>query len=260
MNNFGMSNFQSLNNQSASGLQRATLGALNAELIMDCVGAAQIAFHFPQVGPAGMNVIYEGINDLASTPVWTVQRWINPVIPAVNTGSDVVTLGMQALVACGGFTRIRSRVSSYTSGSCQVVGKVLYVPAAPDIISLVSSVSSVTSFSTGAFHGANSDTTTVLAANAVFTGSSRSVGASSSLFFYADFFSNQASATGGCAIEKSIDAFVTAILATPPQSLTAGVPVNMRAPITAAQYRVKYTNGATLQTAPFSITSATKTF
>jgi len=93
-------------------------------------------------------------------------------------------------------------------------------------------------------YGWNNDTTTALAANATFTGTSRDHNTSNAaLNFVATFSTDQ---PGTARIEMSNDA-TTWRRATPDTAVAANSPVTLSVPILTRYYRVIYVNGGTAQ-------------
>lgn len=98
------------------------------------------------------------------------------------------------------------------------------------------------------------DTTTPLAANATFTGSSRTMAVGNNAF-NAIFSSDANGAALGAQIQNSPDAGTNWRGASPANALTGDVALVHRAPRTLPTYRVIYANGGTAQTY-FCITSS----
>ena len=95
----------------------ATLGALNAEIIMDIQGKASARF---DIRTAAMNatLVFEGTLDGAnyySLPAFdeSTEAMITAVIITSTAGATYV-------IGCVGWRRVRCRVSAYTSGNCVV--------------------------------------------------------------------------------------------------------------------------------------------
>lgn len=95
------------------------------------------------------------------------------------------------------------------------------------------------------------DTATPLGSGATFVGSAHIN--NNGAFYTADFFSDQA---GTAFVEKSVNGSTwIAVNGTAGTALAAGASLNIKVPVTAPQYRVRFTNGATPE-GTLSITSA----
>ncbi len=251
-----------------------TFTANGQALVLNCEGMASATFYCRSAGT--LTVQFQ--LDYGGTGNWVPSEFLVHIAgtnaPLAGYAAQTPALNQWYALNTKGAKRVRCVAITWTSGgvidgvvspstihnNVEVSGFSATVPTVTTV-STVTNVSSINGFAGAATATNYSDTTTVLAAGATFNGTLRTMMAagSSSGAFYADFFSNQASATNGAKIQKSIDAGVTWIDAAV-GTLTAGVPLSLRVPITAASYRVSYTNGATLQTAPFSITSGNKLF
>jgi hypothetical protein len=105
-----------------------TLGALNAELVMDIQGKAVAMFDI-RTAAGALSIVFEGTVDgtnyyalpgfaqsqnLAGTLIQ--EAFVNTIVVATTT-SGIYEVG------CTGFRRIRARVSAYTSGNVVVAGR-----------------------------------------------------------------------------------------------------------------------------------------
>lgn len=227
---------------------KATISAMNQALTVDTLGASQIAFNLPQ-GSQGA-VIFEGINSNATTPAWAALRCLSegtfgPVYS--SPGSVYISAGGTFRADCAGLTQIRARAATYLS-SYEILAHRIYSPGLIPAVTEPSNVSSnsiYTILGTGAYY---TDTTTPLAANATFTGSSRTMSIGNHRF-NASFYTNTNSVAGGCIVESSVDG--GSVWLPEPQSAAAIVngsviPVATISVIrTAPQYRVKLIQSAT---------------
>lgn len=153
----------------------------------------------------------------------------------------------------------RARVSVWTSGTIGAVALLRTGP--PGGYSTVTLGSAAALASGTAIIGQVinaswfSDTTAVLAGAATYTGATRDLGATATTvqwsFFGATFFADQA----GTAFVEYSNNNSTWYLATPGVAVTASTPVDIKVPIRARYYRVRYLNGATLQ-GQFNINSS----
>lgn len=89
----------------------ATLGALNAELVMDLHGKGTVVFDC-RTGAANLTLVFEGTVD-GTNYVQLEQP------PRVTTS----TIAEVYRIPCEGFRRVRCRVSAYTSGNVIVIGR-----------------------------------------------------------------------------------------------------------------------------------------
>lgn len=98
----------------------ASLGALNAEIVMDLNSKAVATFDV-RTAAASLTLVFEG----------TVDGTNYYGVPGINVATEAMlssviistTAGAVYQVGCSGFRRIRCRVSAYTSGSVVVTGR-----------------------------------------------------------------------------------------------------------------------------------------
>ena len=106
----------------------ATLGALNAELVMDIQGKA-VAMFDVRTGAANLTLVFEGTID--GTNYFTLGAFANQqLLAAAITQEQYVPSIVIATTASGYYTvgtsgirRVRCRVSAYTSGNVVVTGR-----------------------------------------------------------------------------------------------------------------------------------------
>jgi len=245
---------------------KATLGALNAALTVDTLGAAQIAFNAAQTTPGGFQVTFEGTNSNATTPIWTALRYVHegsymsPIYSA--PGSGVLIAGYTCRVDCAGLTQVRVRCSAYSSGTCEVLAHRVYSPGLIPTVNEPSNTSSngiyvsqLNGYAATAYGSQAEDTSTPLAAGTTFTSSARNTATGSIGSYTIDSISDQASAANGVKIQRSTN--FTTWFDVWSGSATANTPLQQRVWVTTPYMRVTYTNGATLQTS-FNITTAAR--
>ena len=210
------------------------------------------SFHVTSAGTT-CTITYEQSNDGTN--------WVTLPVIAASTASSApattsTTAGVYAYVSSAAF--VRARVSTYTSGTVSVVLSQKQQVAPVSGISLAGgagAIGSVTVSGTATVSGTVNpgtgftDSTTALAASASFTGTGRANSAAQLEFFSATAFSDQA---GTLFIEQSLDTGATyqPILS---QAVAAGGAANLTVRMcgavgAATLYRVRYVNGATLQT------------
>ncbi len=230
-------------------------GSVTSVATILSVGTASFmggAFHVTNAGTT-CTITYEQSNDGTT--------WVAlPIINAAGPGSaPVITttgVGIYSYVSSAAF--VRARVSTYTSGTVTVVLNQKQQVAASTGISLAagsSGIGSVSVTGTATVSGTINpgtgftDSTTALAAAAVFTGTGRANNAAQYEFFSATAFADQA---GTLFIDQSLDTGATyqPIMS---QAVAANSAANLVARVcgavgTATLYRVRYVNGATLQT------------
>jgi hypothetical protein len=202
-----------------------------------------------QVTSAGTTctITYEQSNDGTN--------WVTlPVISAAAANSapttTSTTTGIFSYVSSAAF--VRARVSTYTSGTVSVVLSQKQQVAPIAGLSLAGGTSAIGSVSvTGTVNPGTgfTDSIAALAAGATFTGTGRANSAAQYEFFAATAFADQA---GTLFIDQSLDTGATyqPILS---QAVAANGAANLVARVsgavgTATLYRVRYVNGATLQT------------
>ncbi|WP_292929165.1 hypothetical protein [Novosphingobium sp. PASSN1] len=210
------------------------------------------AFHVTSAGTT-CTITYEQSNDGTN--------WVTlPVISAAAANAAPVTtstaVGVYTYVSSAAF--IRARVSTYTSGTVSVVLNQKQQVAPASGVSLAagsSGIGSVAVTGTATVSGTINpgtgftDSTAALAASATFTGTGRANSAAQYEFFAATAYADQA---GTLFIDQSLDTGATyqPIMS---QAVTAGGAANIAVRMcgtvgTATLYRVRYVNGATLQT------------
>ena len=210
------------------------------------------SFHVTNAGTT-CTISYEQSNDGTN--------WVAlPVVSAASATSAPTTTstatGIYTFVSSAAF--VRARVSSYTSGTVSVVLSQKQQVAPATGISLAAGSSSIGSMSvsgtTTIAGNVNAgtgftDSTTALGASASFTGTGRANSAGQFAFFNATAFADQA---GTLFIDQSLDTGAT-YQAIASQAVAAGGAANLSVRMcggvgTATLYRVRYVNGATLQT------------
>lgn len=203
---------------------------------------------------SGCTIVYEQSNDGLN---WAVM----PVIPANGSNTAPVTsstnVGLFAFASSA--AQVRARVSVYGSSTVSVVLVLKRRPLNVMGTSLAGGSSSIGSVAVTGTVNTNlgySDSTSALAANAVFTGSGRANSGAQFSFFTASVF---ADAAGTMFIDQSIDNGATyQPLATVGASANVAQQLTVRltgAYTTATLYRVRYVNGPAAQTV-FRLSSA----
>lgn len=202
-----------------------------------------------QVTNAGTTctVTYEQSNDGTN--------WVAlPVMSAAAANAAPITTstttGVFSYVSSAAF--VRARVSTYTSGTVAVVLNQKQQVAPSSGVSLAGGSSAIGSVTVAGIVNLGTgftDSTTALAASASFIGTGRPNNAAQFEFFSATAFADQA---GTLFIELSLDTGAT-YQPIASQAVTAGgaanISVRMSGAVgTATLYRVRYVNGATLQT------------
>lgn len=208
-----------------------------------------------QVTSAGTTctITYEQSNDGTN--------WVTlPVVPAATASSAATTTttaaGIYTYVSSAAF--VRARVSTYTSGTVAVVLNQKQQVTPSSGVSLAAGGANIgnvavtgTATVTGTVNLGTgfTDSTTALAAGATFTGTGRANSAAQYEFFAATAYADQA---GTLFIDQSLDTGATyqPILS---QAVAAGGAANIAVRMcgavgTATLYRVRYVNGAALQT------------
>lgn len=208
-----------------------------------------------QVTSAGTTctITYEQSNDGTN---WVTLPVISAALPTAAPTTTSTTAGIYSYVSSAAF--VRARVSTYTSGTVSVVLSQKQQVAPASGVSLAAggagigsvSVSGTTTISGTVNAGTGfTDSTAALAASAVFTGTGRANNAGQFAFFNATAFADQA---GTLFIDQSLDTGAT-YQAIASQAVAAGGAGNLSVRMcgavgTATLYRVRYVNGATLQT------------
>ncbi len=208
-----------------------------------------------QVTNAGTTctITYEQSNDNTN---WVTLPVISAAAPNSAPTTTSTTTGIFSYVSSAAF--VRARVSTYTSGTVSVVLNQKQQVSPASGLSLAggsSAIGSVSVSGTATVSGTINpgtgftDSTTALAAGATFTGTGRANSAAQYEFFAATAFADQA---GTLFIEQSLDTGATyqPILS---QAVIAGGAANLVVRVSgaigsASLYRVRYVNGATLQT------------
>ena len=208
-----------------------------------------------QVTSAGTSctITYEQSNDGAT---WVTLPVISAAAPTAAPATTSTTAGIYSFVSSAAL--VRARVSTYSSGTVSVVlsQKQQVAPIAGLSLAAGSSAIGSVSVSGTATVGGTinlgtgfTDSTTALAAGATFTGTGRANNAAQYEFFAATAFADQA---GTLFIDQSLDTGATyqPVLS---QAVAAGGAANLVVRVcgaigSATLYRVRYVNGATLQT------------
>ncbi|GEN98920.1 hypothetical protein NSE01_07530 [Novosphingobium sediminis] len=198
-------------------------------------------------------ITYEQSNDGTT---WVTLPVISAALPSAAPTTTSTTAGVYSYVSSAAF--VRARVSTYTSGTVSVVLSQKQQVAPSSGVSLAAGGSGIGSVSvsgtatiTGNVNAGTgfTDSTTALAASASFTGTGRANSAGQFAFFNATAFADQA---GTLFIDQSLDTGAT-YQAIANQAVAAGgagmLSVRLCGAVgTATLYRVRYVNGATLQT------------
>ncbi len=210
------------------------------------------SFHVTSAGTT-CTITYEQSNDGTN--------WVTlPVISAAAANAAPTTtstaVGIYSYVSSSAF--VRARVSTYTSGTVSVVLSQKQQVAPVSGLSLAAGSSGIGSVSvtgtatvSGTINAGSgfTDSTAALAASATFTGTGRANSAGQLAFFNATAFADQA---GTLFIDQSLDTGAT-YQAIASQAVAANGAANLSVRMcgavgTATLYRVRYVNGATLQT------------
>jgi hypothetical protein len=210
------------------------------------------SFHVTSAG-ATCTITYEQSNDGTN---WAALPVIAATAANAAPTTTSTTTGIFSYVSSAAF--VRARVSTYTSGTVSVALCQKQQVAPNSGVSLAggsSAIGSVAVSGTATVSGTINpgtgftDSTAALAAGATFTGTGRANSAAQYEFFAATAYADQA---GTLFIEQSLDTGATyqPILS---QAVAAGGAANLAVRIcgavgTATLYRVRYLNGATLQT------------
>ena len=111
----------------------ATLGAVNAETLMDLNGA-QVAYYDIRTGAAVLTYVFEGTVDgtnYVALPAFCAFQLLAATATAEQYVSSVTiatTHSGQYSVMCAGFRRLRIRVSAFTSGNIVVASRATAAP------------------------------------------------------------------------------------------------------------------------------------
>ena len=186
---------------------KATLGVLNAALTVDTLGASQISFHFPN-GTSGCGVLIEATNSNATVPTWNAIKYLRtaPVSQIYNLTYGAMTgfsAGDVINADCAGFSQVRIRIAAFAA-SFEVLATRIYCPGIKAVFAELSNQTTLTvvaSLNTGVYY---TDTTTPLAANATFTGSTRTMAVGNNRFT-ANMTADVSSAANGFRIRRSTD-------------------------------------------------------
>ncbi len=214
------------------------------------------SFHVTSAGTT-CTITYEQSNDGTN---WVTLPVINAASTSASPGGTSTSAGIYTYVSSAAF--VRARVSTYTSGTVSVVLSQKQQVAPSTGVSLAggaAGIGSVTVSGTATVVNAGTgftDSTTVLAASATFTGTGRANSAGQFAFFNTTAFADQA---GTLFIDQSLDTGAT-YQAIASQAVAAGGAANLSVRMcgavgTATLYRVRYVNGATLQ-ATFRLSSS----
>lgn len=210
------------------------------------------AFHVTSAGTT-CTITYEQSNDGTN---WVTLPVINAAAATSTPATTSTAAGVYSYASSAAF--VRARVSTYTSGTVSVVLNQKQQVAPASGVSLAagsSGIGTVAVSGTATVSGTINpgtgftESTTALAAGATFTGAGRANSAAQYEFFAATAYADQA---GTLFIDQSLDTGATyqPIMS---QAVTAGGAANIAVRMcgavgTATLYRVRYVNGATLQT------------
>ena len=98
----------------------ATLGALNAELIMDIQGKATARWEI-RTGAMNASLVFEGTMDGAN--YFSIVALDESTESFISSITITTTLAATYVIGTVGWRRVRCRVSAYTSGNCVVTGR-----------------------------------------------------------------------------------------------------------------------------------------
>ncbi len=204
------------------------------------------SFHVTNAGTS-CTITYEQSNDGTN---WVTLPVTSAAVPNAAPASTSTATGIYSYVSSAAF--VRARVSTYTSGAVSVVLSQKQAVAPSSGVSLAAGSSSIGSVSVSGTVNTGSgftDSTAALAAAATFTGTGRANSAAQLAFFNATAFADQA---GTLFIEQSLDTGAT-YQAVASQAVAANGAANLSVRMcgavgTTTLYRVRYLNGATLQT------------
>lgn len=209
-----------------------------------------------QVTSAGTSctVTYEQSNDNAT---WVALPVISAAAANAAPALTTTTAGIFAFTSSAAY--IRARVSTYGSGTVTVVLNQKQQATPTTGVTLAAGSSSIGSVSvTGTVNTGTgyTDSTTALAASGTYTGTGRANSSAQYAFFNATAYADVA---GTLYIDQSLDTGAT-YQPVASQAVTAGSFGNLSVRVagavgTATLYRVRYVNGATLQTT-FRISSS----
>jgi hypothetical protein len=239
-------------------LVTGNITASGGTVTMDVTNMSNVVLHCkPSGSVAGHNCTFEGSLDSTTGADGT---WFT--IQAVRTNANTVETTTGALAAAPVYgwelsvnaTRwIRIRATAHTSGTMTWMLQAGSYATEPipavqaHAVTLTSTTANIGTVAPTAY----ADTTTVLAASATYTGTSRDAGSTIGYeTFVARAYSDQA---GTLYIDDSTDNSTWRQVAS--VAVTAGECKTLEARITARYNRVRYVNGATIQTV-FRVTSA----
>ncbi|WP_421855096.1 hypothetical protein [Novosphingobium sp.] len=209
------------------------------------------SFHVTSAGTT-CTITYEQSNDGTN---WVTLPVLSAASPTAAPATTSTATGIYSYVSSAAF--VRARVSTFTSGTVSVVLSQKQQVAPATGISLAagsSGIGSVSVIGTTTVSGnvntgtGFTDSTAALAAAGTFTGTGRANSAGQYAFFNATAFADQA---GTLFIDQSLDTGAT-YQAVASQVVAAGGAANLSVRMcgtvgTATLYRVRYVNGATLQ-------------
>ena len=239
------------------------IALVNTTVFADARRASNIVFHLKNVGTVTMaagTFVFEASLD---STTGTDGTWFVVQAARSNANTATTSVAITSLAANAGDTyawkasvngykwfRVRVSVACTTDSLARWTLQPGTYATEPLPVNQVASVTATANI--GTYGGVvYTDSATVLAANATFTGTSRDAGSTVGYgVFYASAFSDQA---GTVYIDKSTDA--TTWRAAAQATVAAGVPSEITAHITTRYNRVRFLNGATLQTA-FLLTSS----
>lgn len=238
--------------------------ALNATVYADARRASNIVFHLKNAGTATMaagTFVFEASLDSTNG---TDGTWFSVQAARSNANTAATSVAITSLAVNAGDTyaweasvngykwfRVRCSVAATASSLARWTLQPGTYATEPLPVNQVAAAATVTA-NLGTYGGVvYTDSSTVLAANATFTGTSRDSGSTVGYgVFIASSYSDQA---GTLFIEKSTDA--TTWRPAAQVATLAATPAELRIGITTRYNRVRFLNGATLQTA-FLLTSS----
>ena len=239
------------------------IALVNTTVFADARRASNIVFHLKNVGTVTMaagTFVFEASLDSTNG---TDGTWFGVQAARSNANTAATSVAITSLAANAGDTyaweasvngykwfRVRVSVAATVNSLARWTLQPGTYATEPLPVNQVASVTATANI--GTYGGVvYTDSAAVLAANATFTGTSRDAGSTVGYgVFYANAFSDQA---GTVYIDKSTDA--TTWRAAAQATVAAGVPSEITAHITTRYNRVRFLNGATLQTA-FLLTSS----
>ena len=240
------------------------IALVNTTVFADARRASNIVFHLKNVGTVTMvagTFVFEASLDSTNG---TDGTWFSVQAARSNANTAATSVAITSLAVNAGdayaweasvngykWFRVRTSVAATVNSLARWTLQPGAYATEPLPVNQVAAVSTVTA-NIGTYGGAvYTDSAAVLAANATFTGTSRDAGSTVGYgVFYASAFADQ---SGTVFIDKSTDA--TTWRAAAQAAVTANVPVEIAAHVTTRYNRVRFLNGATLQTA-FLLTSS----